>query len=62
LPARQRERVAEGILASIKSPSQRQVAALWAQEAEAREDGLLGGKIKTRSGEAVLAYRGRGRK
>lgn len=59
LPVRQRERMAEGILASIKSPSQRHVAALWAQEAESRVEGLLSGKIKTRAGEAVLAYRGR---
>jgi hypothetical protein len=62
LPVRQRERVAEAILGSITAPSQRHIAALWAQEAESRVDGLLKVKIKTRPGAEVLAYRGRGGK
>ncbi len=62
LPVRQRERVAEAILGSITAPSQRHIAVLWAQEAESRVDGLLKGKIKTRPGTDVLAYRGRGGK
>jgi hypothetical protein len=59
LPARKRERLAEVLLCSVKRPSRRHVEALWAQEAEARIDGLLKGKIKTIAGEKVLAYRGR---
>jgi putative addiction module component (TIGR02574 family) len=57
LPVRKREKVAEALLASIKSPSQRHVDQLWAQEAESRIDGLLAGKIKTVSGEKVMQYK-----
>ncbi|HEV7402983.1 MAG TPA: addiction module protein [Chthoniobacteraceae bacterium] len=59
LPVRKREKVAEALLASIKSPSQRHIDQLWTQEAEARIDGLLAGKIKTADGEKVLQYKTR---
>jgi len=59
LPARKRERLAEVLLDSVKRPSRRHVEALGAQEAEARIDGFLKGKIRTVAGEKVRAYRGR---
>ena len=59
LPVRKREKVAEALLASIKSPSQRHVDQLWAQEAESRIEALLGGKLKTLKGEKVLQYKTR---
>jgi hypothetical protein len=59
LPARKREKVAEVLLASIKSPSKGHVDRLWAQESESRIDGLLAGKIRTTSGAKVLQYRAR---
>ena len=59
LPVRKRERVAEALLASIKSPSKSHLDRIWAQESESRIDGLLAGKIKTVSGEKVLQYRSR---
>ena len=59
LPARKRERVAEALIASIKSPSQAHLNRLWAQESETRIDALLTGQIKTVSGEKVLQYRAR---
>ena len=58
LPARKREKVAEALLASIKSPSQAHLDRLWAQESESRIDGLMAGKIRTVAGEKVL-YRAR---
>ena len=57
LPVRKREKVAEALIASIKSPSQGYLDRLWAQESEARVDALLARKIKTVSGESVLGYR-----
>lgn len=57
LPARKREKIAEAILGSIKSPSQRHIEALWAQEAESRVAGLLKGRIRSVPGEDVLAHR-----
>lgn len=57
LPVRKREKVAEALLASIKSPSQSHLDRIWAQESESRIDGLLAGKIKRISGEKVLQYR-----
>lgn len=59
LPVRKREKVAEALLASIKSPSKSHVDRLWAQESESRIDALLAGKIKTVAGEKVLQYRAR---
>ncbi len=59
LPARKREKIAEAIIGSIKSPSRRHIEALWAQEGESRVDALLAGKLKTEPGEQVLAYRAR---
>ncbi len=59
LPARKRERIAEAIIGSIKSPSRRHIEALWTQEAESRVDGFLAGKLKSVPGEQVLAYRSR---
>ena len=58
LPARRREQIAESIIGSISSPSQRHIEALWSREAESRVDALLSGKIKTVPGSTVLAYRG----
>jgi putative addiction module component (TIGR02574 family) len=57
LPARKRERVAEALLESVKSPSKKHLDRLWTQESEARIDAFLAGKIKTVSGEKVLSYR-----
>lgn len=57
LPVRKREKVAEALLASIKSQSQGHLDRLWAQESEARIDSLLAGKMKTVDGEKVLRYR-----
>jgi hypothetical protein len=57
LLAKSRERVAEALLASIKSPSQDHIDRLWAQESESRIDALLAGRIKTVGGEKVLQYR-----
>ena len=57
LPSGKRERVVEALVGSIKRPSQRHLDALWAQEAESRVDGFLAGKIRSISGEKVLAYR-----
>jgi len=57
LPLRKRERVAEALFESIKRPSQKHLDKLWSVEAEARIDGVLAGKIRTISGERVLAYR-----
>lgn len=59
LPAKKREKVAEALLASIKTPSQGSLDRLWAQESESRIDGLLAGKLKTVAGEKVLRYRAR---
>ena len=59
LPVRKREKVAEALLASIKSPSRGHLDRLWAQESESRIDALLAGKIKTVDGEKVLRYRAR---
>jgi len=59
LPARKRERIAEAIIGSIKSPSRRHLEALWATEGESRVDALLCGKLGTVPGGEVLAYRGR---
>lgn len=59
LPVRKREKVAEALLASIKSPSQGHLDRLWAQESESRIDALLAGKMKTVDGEKVLRYRAR---
>ena len=59
LPVRRREKVVQALLASFKSPSQRIIDQLWAQEAESRIDGLLAGKIKSVSGEKVLQYKTR---
>lgn len=57
LPVRKREKVAEALIASIKSPSQGHLGRLWAQESESRIDALLAGKVKTVDGEQVLRYR-----
>ena len=54
LPPRKREKFAEAVLSSIKSPSVRHIEKLWAEEAEARIDALLAGKVKTISAEKVL--------
>ena len=59
LPARKREKVAEALLASIKSPTKSHLDRIRAQESESRVDALLKGKIKTISGEKVLQYRTR---
>lgn len=59
LPVRKRERLAEALLGSVRRPSRRHIDALWAQEAEARVDAFLKGKIKSVPGEKVLAYRGK---
>jgi putative addiction module component (TIGR02574 family) len=59
LPVRKREKVAEALLASIKSPSQGHLDRLWAQESESRIDALLAGRMKTIDGEKVLRYRAR---
>jgi putative addiction module component (TIGR02574 family) len=59
LPIRKRERVAEALLASIKTPSRSHLDRIWAQEVESRVDGFLAGKIKTISGEKVLQYKPR---
>ncbi|MEY2881882.1 MAG: putative addiction module component [Verrucomicrobiota bacterium] len=59
LPTRRREKLAEAILVSVKRPSQGHLDSLWVQEAEARVDGVLKGRIKTVPGATVLAYRGR---
>ncbi len=57
LPVRKREKVAEALITSIKSPSQGHLDRLWAQESEARVDALLARKIKTVAGENVFGYR-----
>lgn len=59
LPVRKREKIAEAIMLSIKSPSRRHLAALWAQEGDKRVEALLAGKIKTLPGKEVLSYRSR---
>ena len=58
LPVSRREKIAEQILGSIKSPSRRHIETLWAQEANSRVKALLNGKIKTVPAPEVLAYRG----
>ena len=57
LPPRKREKVAEVLLGTIKSPNQAHLDRLWAQEADSRIDGFIGGKIRTVDGEKVLGYR-----
>ena len=59
LPVRKREKVAEVLLASIKSPSKGHLDRLWAQESETRIDRLLARRMRTVEGEKVLQYRTR---
>ena len=59
LPADKRERIVEAINHSLKSPSQRHIEAMWAQEAESRVDGFLARKVKSVPGARVLSYRGK---
>lgn len=60
LPPRKREKVAEALLQTIKSPDQAHLDRLWAEEAESRVDGLLAGQSRTVPGEKVLGDRARG--
>ncbi len=57
LPARKREKVAEILLGTIKTPNQAHLDRLWAQESESRIDAFLKGKIRSVPGEKVLGYR-----
>jgi putative addiction module component (TIGR02574 family) len=54
LPSNLRATLADKLLESLNSPSQKKIDALWAKEAEKRLKDLRGGKVKTIPGNAVF--------
>jgi putative addiction module component (TIGR02574 family) len=54
LPAEEKAKLAEELLASLDGPEQQDVDAAWALEAEARIDALEAAKIKTEPAQDVL--------
>ena len=54
LPADERAEIAERLLSSLDTPTDRGIEALWAEEAEDRLDALERGDIKTVGAKQVL--------
>lgn len=54
LPARERARIAERLIASLDDQRDPDVERLWIEEAERRLDELRSGTVKSRSAEAVF--------
>ena len=54
LPPRSRARLAESLLASLDDPRQKELDALWAEEAESRIEAYEAGKLRAISGREVF--------
>ncbi len=55
LPRGERARVADTLLSSLDTPSQKRIERLWVKEAEARVRALERGEMKTVPVEAAIA-------
>jgi putative addiction module component (TIGR02574 family) len=59
LPARKRAAMASRILESLTTEAERTHSAAWSEEADARIAAYDAGKIRAKSADQVLAYRGK---
>ena len=59
LPRKTRVALAERLIVSAETKRDKEIAALWADEAQARAEAYRQGRLKSVPLETVLAYRGR---